>query len=153
MLHIPSQITRRTPLRRRMAAMEQAANPMNRKTAPKAMSVSWPRSVARSWSSKRAHLPNIATIPDSMSTLMGVWKFGFPVTSPVRGRQASGYFVTRLKIQNRMPARTAAAGKVKTHAKAIFLRVATCRPLPLAAMGEVATHASKVRWRIVPPSQ
>jgi hypothetical protein len=35
------------------AAMEQVANPMNRKTAPNTMSVSWPRSIARSWSSNR----------------------------------------------------------------------------------------------------
>ena len=70
-LHIPSQITRRTPLRRRIAAMEQAANPINRKTAPNTMSVSWPRSIARSWSSNRPP-PNTATIPDSMSTLMDV---------------------------------------------------------------------------------
>src|SRR5271165_7569547 len=36
-----------------MAAMEQAANPMNRKTAPNMMSASWSRSIARSWSSNR----------------------------------------------------------------------------------------------------
>jgi hypothetical protein len=46
-LQIPSQIKRRTPLRRRMAAMEQAANPMNKKIVPKMMSASWPRSIAR----------------------------------------------------------------------------------------------------------
>jgi hypothetical protein len=51
--------------------MEQAVNPMNRITAPNTMSVSWPRSIARSWSSERP-LPNIATIPDSMSTLTDV---------------------------------------------------------------------------------
>jgi hypothetical protein len=32
-----------------MAANEQAANPMNRKTDPNAMSESWLRSIARSW--------------------------------------------------------------------------------------------------------
>src|SRR5580658_4906259 len=52
-LHIPSQITRRTPLRGRMATMEQAANPTNTKTAPNKMSASWPRSIPRSWSSNR----------------------------------------------------------------------------------------------------
>jgi hypothetical protein len=36
-----------------MAAIEQAANPMNRKTDQNKMSVSWPRSIARSWSSNR----------------------------------------------------------------------------------------------------
>jgi hypothetical protein len=34
-----------------MAAIEQAANPVNRKTAPNTTSVSWPRSIARRWSS------------------------------------------------------------------------------------------------------
>jgi hypothetical protein len=52
-LHILNQTMRRTPLRRRTAAMEQAVNPMNRITAPNTMSVSWPRSIARSWSSER----------------------------------------------------------------------------------------------------
>jgi hypothetical protein len=42
------------PLRRRMAATEQAANPMNRKTVPNMTSASWPRCIARSWSSNRA---------------------------------------------------------------------------------------------------
>jgi hypothetical protein len=32
-----------------MAANEQAANPMNRKTDPNTMSASWLRSIARSW--------------------------------------------------------------------------------------------------------
>jgi hypothetical protein len=72
-LHILNQTMRRTPLRRRTAAMEQAVNPMNREqdNCSNTMSVSWPRSIARSWSSERP-LPNIATMPDSMSTLTDV---------------------------------------------------------------------------------
>jgi hypothetical protein len=36
-----------------MAATEQASNPTNRKTTPNTMSASWPRSIARAWSSNR----------------------------------------------------------------------------------------------------
>lgn len=46
-LQIPSQTKMRTPLRRRIAAMQHAANPINRKIDPAMMSAICPRSIAR----------------------------------------------------------------------------------------------------------
>ncbi len=45
-LQIPSHTKTRTPRRRRIAAIPQAANPRNKKTVPEMISMIWPRRVA-----------------------------------------------------------------------------------------------------------
>jgi hypothetical protein len=74
--------------------------------------------------SPSTHCRNNSASPRRQSAVL----FTFPVIKP------EAYLTMKLKTQKSKPERVAAAGRVKSHAIAMFLRVAICRPQPLAAI-------------------
>ena len=77
-LHSPSQTSARTPAAPRIAAMEQAANPVNRKTEQTQTSATWSRSIAAIWSFSGA-------LPEN-SNLAGEAPPRLPLHLPVSGQ-------------------------------------------------------------------